>query len=190
MKIAILAASLIVVVVVAGVVLVITNQGGKPAVHYGEGGDWGDQGYNVPTEVPSDTSIPTYTPEEWDRNTPMECVMIVPSEPCVTTTTLRIVPPYKYYKEDECGGVTMITETANGIDYYSYNSLMGWYHTVVENPEEIDTGYEEFTDMLNLFEQKDLIPEGVSITCKPLGSVPEEWFQPPADAEITDMGGN
>lgn len=190
-KVILMVASGIIVVAVVGVVLLVVNQGGKPATYYATPDNPNNyNGANLPTGPPTNTPPSPETNDE-DLSTPMECETRVQTEQCLLVTIYRLVLPHKYYWEQSCGGVKAIVETINGVDIYSYNSLLGsWYHTVENNPQNIDTRLGEAQEIIRQFREHDLIPAGVSITCEPLGpGMPDSEFQPPADANITDMSG-
>jgi len=190
-KVILMVASGIIVVAVAGVILLIVNQGGKPATYYAPNDNLGNYpGTTLPTNQPA-SSPPSLPVSDEDLNIPMECESRVQTEQCLEVMLYRLRPPKAYYEEMSCGIAKFISETVDGVNIYSYNSLLGtWYHTINSNPQDVDANYANAQELLRQFKEHDLIPAGVSITCKPLGpDVPDSEFQPPADANVTDIGG-
>jgi hypothetical protein len=189
-KVILMVASGIIVVAVVGVVLLVVSQGGKPGVYYGMHDNPNSYpGATLPTSPPaSPPSSPPVSDE--DLNIPMECESRVQTEQCLQVTLYRLRPPKAYYWEMSCGIAKFISETVDGVNIYSYNSLLGeWYHTINSNPQDVDANYAAAQELIGQFKEHDLIPAGVSLTCKPLGSdISDSDFQPPAGTQITDMG--
>lgn len=183
------AAGIVAIAVVGVVVVLLVTPNGNPAPYYDTSGNINNYpGVSIPTGMPPLDAPPVEeNAAELDTMAPFECEETVPAEGCTMKITLRVKPPVAYYLEMTCGAAHTITTTVNGRDIYNYAAPLGWYHTVQENPQSSNTGYEEVSTIVRQFKEHDILPPGATLTCKPLGpAVPDSEFMPPADAQVSE----
>lgn len=188
-KVALMVASGVIVVVVAGVVLLVMSQGGKPATYFAPNDNPNNYpGASLPTSQQTAPPAPP-TASTADTDIPMECEMSAITPNCTIVTKFKVVPPHKYYWETACGPVKVISETVDGVNVYSYSSLLGsWYHIINSNPQTVDANYASAQELIRQFKEHNVLPAGSSITCTPLGAdVPDSEFTPPLNANVTDI---